>query len=182
MKISSSGCWQGWYPHGARGVGRGGQQDAALLPVRGHDQHGEQDGDHRGAHEDPHQHGDQAAARHARQVPHRAPRPRGREGQGSGEGRLCVVEVEDMTVTAAGHLLAAGQGGLGGQVAGHRPGLQHRGGARLPQGHLGEEVDRSNAMMTILSCVGGIYMLNSDAPLLFVTLSVIPRKCNVILL
>ena len=88
MKISSSGCWQGWYPHGARGVGRGGQQDAALLPVRGHDQHGEQDGDHRGAHEDPHQHGDQAAARHPRQVPHRAPRPRGREGQGSGEAEV----------------------------------------------------------------------------------------------
>ena len=104
------------------------------------------------------------------------------KGKGQVRRRLCAVEVEVMTVTAAGHLLAAGQGGLGGQVAGHRPGLQHRGGARLPQGHLGEEVDRSNAMMTILSCVGGIYVLNGDAPLLFVTLSAIPRKCNVILL
>lgn len=65
------------------------------------------------------------------------------KGKGQVRRRLCV-EMEEMTVTAAGHLLAAGQGGLGGQVAGHRPGLQHRGGARLPQGHLGEEVDRSH--------------------------------------
>ena len=150
---------QGGYPHGARGVRRGGEQDAALLPVRGHDQHGEQDGDHRGAHEDPHQHGDQAAARHPGQVPHRAPRPRGREGQGSGEVEV-VCGDEVMTVPAAGHLLAAGQGGLGGQVAGHRPGLQHRGGARLPQGHLGEEVDRSHDDMTMLFRVGVNYMLN----------------------
>ena len=89
MKIVQSGCWQGGYPHGARSVRRGGEQDAALVVCGdGHDQHGEQDGDHRGAHEDPHQHGDQAAARHPGQVPHRAPRPRGREGQGSGEAEV----------------------------------------------------------------------------------------------
>ena len=82
--------------------------------------------------------------------------------------------MEVMTVPAAGHLLAAGQGGLGGQVAGHRPGLQHRGGARLPQGHLGEEVDRSHDDMTMLFRVGVNYMLNVRC-----TFIVCDLECNI---
>ena len=53
------------------------------------------------------------------QVSHGAPRPGGREGEGQ-----------------AGHLLAGGQGGVGGQV--QRDGLRvlGRGGPRLHEGHL----------------------------------------------
>ena len=107
---------QGGYPHGARSVRRGGEQDAALVvcgcvemdtinmasrmettaePMKIHismetklllDTLGRFHTEHRGLVDV--------------------------KGKGQVRRRLCV-EMEEMTVTAAGHLLAAGQGGLG---------------------------------------------------------------------
>ena len=68
---------------------------------------------------DPHKHGDQAAAGHPGQVPHRAPGARGREGEG-----------------AAGHILAPGQGGRRGQVVGHRVPVLLGRGAGFHEGYL----------------------------------------------
>ena len=65
---SKYNIYQDWYPHWAGGIRSGGEQDASLLLVWRHHQHSQQDGDHRGAYEDSHQHGDETASRHPRKV------------------------------------------------------------------------------------------------------------------